>query len=816
MKFTLSWLKNFLNTSASLEGIADNLTSIGFEVEEIKDRREELKDFTVAYIVATEPHPTAGKLKICQVQTNDGIKQIVCGAPNAREGIKVALAKIGATVPNGQLKIKEAEIRGVKSYGMLCSEQELQVGENSNGIIELPGDAKVGESILKYYGLDDPLIHINVTPNRPDVLGVYGIARELAAKGVGQLLPLQVPEIVNSFKSSFSVSLDASSCTLFAVREIRDVNNYQSPLWLRQLLRNIGVSSISPLVDIANYISYSFAQPMHIYDADKLSRNIKVGLPPPAHKVVFTALNNKEYTLKHTGEDYPLIISDDKETHCLAGIIGGAASACSVDTKNALLEAACFDKVAIAKSVREYSIASDSSYRFERGVDQAFTLKVMDIATQLILELCDGSASQIIWAGEQTVKSKKITFPSIKDFLSFLYKISGMDFTYLEVSHILQKLGFVLEESGDSNAADNPQLEIKVPSWRNDVNIKEDIAEEVLRIYGYDKLPEIPLPAASNLLRIIPPYYTRTIDIKRVLANRGLSEVVTWSFMDINEAAMFGEINNNLLIVNPISQELNYMRASIIPNLLRLAAKNFARSIKDLSLFEVGPIFSTTEAEGETCFAAGLRIGQNVPKNCYSKGQIFDVYDVKTDIAAILSHLGLAIDKCQISEINLPYYHKTRSACLKLGKTIIGYFGQLQPTIAKHYDLANSEVVIFEINISALPPAKVRSGQKADFNPSHFQPTSRDYAFIIAKDQPVGEILSCIKNIDPHLIKSVELFDLYLDEKVGSNNKSIAVSVQIQANNRTLTEMDLINLNQLIIEKVEQKFAAKLRDATSI
>lgn len=788
MKFTLSWLKKFLDTNASVIEIANALTNIGLEVEEIIDRSAELNGFEVAKINKIIKHPSADKLNLCEVETSNGVLQIVCGAANAKPGIKVVFAKIGTLIPNGNFKIKESEIRGAKSYGMLCSAAELMVGLDSEGIIELPESAKIGEQFLKYFGLDDPVFHINVTPNRGDALGVYGIARDLAAKGIGTLKQLEIPIIKDNFVSNFNVKISNNhACPIFLLREIKDINNKQSPEWLVHLLQNIGLGSISAMVDVTNYISYSFGQPMHAYDTSKIAGDFTIELLD--HNAKLIALNDKEYELK-SGD---LIIRDDKQIHCLAGIIGGKESSCREETSSILLEAACFDGVILAKAGRRLQIDTDSRYRFERNVDQSFTKVALDIATNMILSICGGEASKQVTQGEINIPARIIEFTG-----QYLTKITGLTLADKQIITILEKLGF-------TTLVKDKVISLTVPSWRQDISIKEDIVEEIMRIYGYDQLPQVELPK-SNISQIISREQKRVFDLKRLMANSGYNEVVTWSFMDSKIAKLFADLKPELFLRNPISSDLNYMRPSVIPNLLKLIAKNQARSFKNLAFFEVGPVFSGCLPENEQQVLSAVRCGFNMPKNWHVKARLIDVFDLKADLAELLSFLGLNIEKCQINDCSLPYYHPTRSAILQLGKNIIANFGQIHPNIF------DQDVFAFELNLSKLPISKPKFGKKDDFFVSDFQCITRDYAFIISSDQPVGDMLSYIKNIDKKLIRSVEIFDIYTGEKIEKGTKSVAISLQIQADDRTLNETDINTLNELIISSVEQKFKAKLRE----
>ncbi|MFK7967566.1 MAG: phenylalanine--tRNA ligase subunit beta [Rickettsiaceae bacterium] len=793
MKFTLSWLKSFLDTESSLDKIVNSLTMIGLEVEEIIDRKVELEDFEVAQILETSAHPDADKLKVCKVKTSSETLTIVCGAPNAIDGIKVALAKIGTIIPNGNFKIKQSKIRGIESCGMLCSREELNIKGDSSGIIELSEDAIIGNNIAEYFGLDDPVIHINVTPNRADSLGVYGIARDLAAAGIGTLKPLEIPIIKEEFSSDLEVKvLNEGACPLFTIREIKNLKNTESPKWLTQHLENIGVGSISAIVDITNYISYSFGQPMHAYDADTIKGNLIVDSLDKPEKML--ALNDKEYELG-LGD---IIIKDDQEIHCLAGIIGGKNSSCNESTTRIILEAACFDSQYITRTGRKMMIDTDSRYRFERNVDREFTLKALDYATNLILTICGGKCS-----APQITGNDKLPVRTIEFSCDFFISRAGFTIKEEEIIAILERLGFNCKKKKD-------KIEIIIPSWRYDVSIKEDIVEEIVRIYGYDKIPLVPL-STNNVQKIINREQRRFMDVKRLLASNGYTEVISWSFMDSKKAKLFSELKKELTLQNPISSDLDYMRPSILPNLLKIACNNINRSYKDLSLFELGPVFHEADNITPIKSVAGIRIGANLPKNCHIATQYVNIFDIKSDLETILAYASLELDKCQIQNVTPSYYHPTRSATVSLGKNTLAYFGQIHPSILKIFDI-ECNVMAFELNLSKLPMTKQKFGKKSQLRISDYQMINRDYAFIIDESQKIGEILNFIKKVNKNLIKAVSLFDIYDGTKIEKGKKSIAISVTIQDDNKTLTEEDINNVNKLIIEGVNTKFDACLRE----
>ncbi|MGX6960021.1 MAG: phenylalanine--tRNA ligase subunit beta [Rickettsia endosymbiont of Pentastiridius leporinus] len=812
MKFTLSWLQQFLNTLTSVTEIAESLTAIGLEVEEVIDKSAELQKFEVAYIASTKPHPAADKLKICEVETKSGVLQIVCGASNARAGIKVVLANIGVEIPNGKFKIKESNIRGEKSYGMLCSEEELLLASESEGIIELPQEAVIGEPFTKCYGLDDPLFVINVTPNRGDALGVYGIARDLAAKGIGTLKALEIPKVKSTFTSNRKLSIaDKEACPLFAFREIRNLKNIPSPDWLQKLLKNIGVKPISSIVDITNYIAYSFGQPMHAYDADKIVGEVTVSflrkqeasifmdsrlrgndIKGSEDDISFHALNGKKYLLTESD----IVVRDDS-VQALAGIIGGVMSSCSSYTKNIILEAACFNAKMVAASGRRLQIDTDSRYRFERNIDRSFTIKALDIATNLILSICGGEVSETVISEEQVLPRKPLDFPQ-----DYLEKVTGIKLNINEVEVILNKLGFITEINGEI-------IRVVPPSWRHDINILEDIVEEITRIYGYDKIEVIKLPELeqnNNKLK----EHKRISSFKRILAGKGYDEVVTNSFMNSKDAKLFTELKEELFLLNPISVEDDYMRPTIVPNLLNIVQKNLARSIKDMAFFEVGPNF--IELGTEATYLTAVLTGSYSNKSSHSSGRSYDIFDLKGDLEQVLDYSGLSIEKCIVTNGVVPmYYHPTRSINLALGKNLLGHFGQIHPKILKHYDI-KEEIFAFELNITNLPISKSKFGKRDEFVVSDYQANFRDYAFIVDQNQPVGEIISYINNFNKKLVKSVTLFDIYSGDKLPEGKKSIAIKVELQADDRTLNEMDLNSFSKDLISAIEQKFQGTLRE----
>ncbi|MBP7190084.1 MAG: phenylalanine--tRNA ligase subunit beta [Rickettsiaceae bacterium] len=787
MKFTLSWLKKFLATDATLAEILRTLNLIGLEVEDVVDRTVELKPFVVAKIIEASPHPNAEKLRICKVETAEGMLQIVCGAPNARAGIKVILAKIGTIIPNGKFQIKASEIRGVTSHGMLCSENELLIGDDHGGIAELPEDAEIGEEVARFLGLDDPVIEISVTPNRADCLGVYGIARDLAAKGIGKLV--DIVETRYNFGATKS-SGDSVADSALATCVIKGVKNCESPLWLQKFLRSIGQEPISAIVDITNYMCYSFARPMHAYDKSKIVGDVRVAFASGGEK--FPALNDKEYIL--SSED--LVIKDDVAVQAIAGVIGGSTSAITKETSDIILESALFDPILVSKAGRRHYIDTDSRHRFERAVDHEYVIKGLEIAADLITEICGGEVEKVTIKGNLKKPRTKLQFD-----LRTVKKKTGVNIDDASAIGILKSLGFEVGQTAEL-------LDITVPSWRHDVSIKEDIVEEIIRIYGYDNIVSVPLPDCGQS-RILSQMQRRCFDSRRLLAARGYDEVVTWSFMNSKKVQ---NINLELQVKNPISSELDYMRPSIIPNLLDAIRKNIARSATNLAFFEVGPIF---EPSKERTAIAAIRTCKLSEKTPHSSRGYFDEFDLKADLELLFAEVGFGLDKCAITSLSNEesalslLYHPTRSAKITLGKNLIGYFGRINPEVLEDYDV-KEDVVAFEIYVDTIPEAKLKYGYKGGFAPSIYQPVERDFAFLVDIAIPAGEMISYLKKLNK-LIRNAFLFDLYQGDKIEQGKKSLAFNVILQADDRTLSEKEIVEVSNIIISEMESKFGAILR-----
>ena len=687
MKFPLSWLADHLDTDAPVDKIVETLTQIGLEVEGVEDRAKQLAAFTVAYVVSADKHPNADKLRICIVDTGKEKLQVVCGAPNARAGMKGVFAHAGVTIPGTGLELKKSAIRGVESNGMLCSEREMGLSQEHDGIIELPDDAPIGEPFAKLMGLTDPVLEIKLTPNRPDCTGVRGIARDLAAANLGRLKPEPPVKIVPRFNNKISIGLrfdgaTADACPLFAGRTVRGVKNGPSPAWLQQRLKAVGLRPISALVDITNLISLDRARPLHVYDADKIKGEIHARLAKQGEKLV--ALDAKSYEL----DDQMCVIADDNGVLGLGGVMGGESTGVSETTTDVFIESAYFDPVRTARTGRELAINSDARYRFERGVDPEFVVPGLDLATKLVMELCGGEPSDITIAGRAPDSRREITFDA-----TLVEKLCGVKIHQREALVILERLGFRTVAGA----------RVSIPSWRPDIHGPADLVEEVVRILGFDKIPSTPLPRPSTIQpAVLTPMQKRVRAAKRTLAARGLSEAMTWSFVSRAQAELFGGVPEALILANPISADLDAMRPSVLPGLLAAAQRNAARGVKDLGLFEVGPQFYGPEPGEQLTAASGLRCGGG-PRNWSKQSWSADVFQAKADVLAILEACGFAGDSAQVASDAPAWYHPGRSGALRLGpKNVLAYFGELHPRILQAFDLAEP-VAAFEVMLETLP-----------------------------------------------------------------------------------------------------------------
>lgn len=793
MKFTLSWLKDFLDTTASLDEILTTLTDIGLEVEEVIDPAKQLEGFVVAEVKTCEKHPDADRLNVVTIDNGTEELQIVCGAPNCKAGLKGIFAPSGSYIPGLDITLKKAVIRGVESNGMLCSEKELQLSDEHKGIIELEQDIAMGTPAAIALGLDDPIIDIALTPNRGDCAGVFGIARDLVAAGLGTLKIPEIPDIKEDIKTNIDVKIadDAKeACSLFIGREIRDVQNSKSPKWLEQRLNAIGLRPISTLVDITNYFTITFGRPLHVYDADKLKGNIQVRMSKAGKEL--DALDDKHYVL----EDGMTAICDDSGVIGLGGIVGGVSTSVDENTKNVYLECAYFDPIIIAMTGRALQIDSDARYRFERGVDPKFVDKGEKLATQMILNLCGGKASNTVVAGAAPNIEKNISYTP-----DMIKKYSGLDIDGNTQKEILGKLGFIV----------NNNWEITTPSWRPDIDGKADIVEEILRIYGYNKIEAVELKRDDNIKAPLNIRQKRLMSAKKILAMRGMAETVTWSFMSSKIADMFGIENKDALtITNPISSELDIMRPSLLPNLLEGASKNIARGHMDIALFEVANAYLSPSQEGHVMTIAGVRSGMKIKRHWTHEEREADVFDAKADAIATLQACS-APDNLQVRAEAPNWYHPTRSGSLCLGKNILAYFGELHPSVLEKMDI-DCRVVGFEIFPSNIPlPKKSSVPAKKTLKISNLQPVKRDFAFLVDDSISADKLLQAVKSADKELIVNTDIFDIYKGKGVGEGKKSVALYVVLQPFEKTMTDTELEEISNKIISNVEKQTGATLR-----
>ncbi|MCT4655481.1 MAG: phenylalanine--tRNA ligase subunit beta [Cohaesibacter sp.] len=804
MKFTLSWLKDYLETDASLEEILEKLTIIGLEVEEVIDQAEILKDFTVAYVEEAEQHPDADRLRVCKVNTGSEVLQIVCGAPNARAGLKVVLAQNGSVIPTNGMKLKPTKIRGVESNGMMCSEREMGLSDEHNGIMELPEDAPIGEPFAPILGLDDPVIDIAITPNRGDALGVYGVARDLAGAGLGTLKEKTPAAIAGTFDSPVGVELkfedgDTSPCPIFTGVYIKGVKNGPSPDWMQARLRAIGLRPINALVDITNYISYDRGRPLHVYDADKLTGDIHVRMGREGEKLV--ALDDKDY-------DVPTdvcVIADDSGAIGFGGIMGGASTGSQPETTNVFVECAWFDPIRIAKSGRTLGIQSDARYRFERTVDPAFVVPGQYAAVQMVLDLCGGEPSNIVIAGEAPVEDKIIEFP-----MSEVKRLVGLETSDIEIKTVLTRLGFWISGAGDD-------VRVAVPSFRPDIHGKADIVEEVARVIGVDQVKPVALPRLNAVTKpSLTPRQIRIRNARRSLAARGMVEAVTWSFTERSHAELFGGGKPELTLINPISADLSDMRPSLLPGLLQAAQRNVDRGFNDLALFEVGQIFLGDKPEEQFTHATGIRRGAaqiaGAGRHWRDAAKPADVFDVRADAMAALEAMGMDSSKLQIVSGGPDWYHPGRSGKIQLGpKNVIGTFGELHPKILDQLKV-DGPICAFEITIEAIPaPKKKATKSKPALVLSDLQPLRRDFAFVVDQDVTAATILRAANGADKKLITGVNLFDVYEGEHMEAGKKSVAFEVTLQPKDKTLTDEDIEAISQKVVAAVAKATGGELR-----
>lgn len=811
MKFTLSWLKDHLDTEASLADIETALSAIGLEVEGIEDPAAKLGAFTIARVVDAKQHPNADRLRVLQVEIAKGkpTMEVVCGAPNARAGMLGVFAPLGTYIPGSGITLEKKPVRGIVSNGMMCSAAELELSNDAEGIIELdPALAdKVGTRYIDAIGLDDPVIDVSLTPNRPDCTGVRGIARDLAAAGLGKLKP---PRKLGTVEGANPCPIDiklefaddtADACPVFAGRYVKGVKNGPSPAWMRQRLKAVGARPINALVDVTNYISYDLGRPLHVYDADKLKGAIRARLGKAGES--FLALDGKTYETDET----MCVIADDSGPLGLGGVMGGEGSGSTETTTNVLIESAWFDPVRTTMTGRKTGLLTDARYRFERGVDPQSVMPGLDLATDLIVQICGGTPSKAKVAGTAPDPHHQITFDPKR-----VAELSGLDVPEPEMKRILQALGFTLAAANKGG-----RLNVTVPTWRPDVSGSADLVEEIVRLVGIDKVPSTPLPRPPGVApAVLTPLQRRVRRARRTLAARGLIEAITYSFIPRREAELFGGANAALDLANPISVELSSMRPTLLPGLLAAARRNANRGITDVALFELGQAYRGTKPADQYVCASGVRINtahaSGAGRHWSGHATPIDLFDAKADAAAVLDSLGLDAGKAQVTRDAPDYYHPGRSGVLRLGpKLVLAQFGELHPRTLAALDMAGPAVA-FEVFLDTLPPEKRKSRARPLLDENDLMALKRDFAFVLDRDVAAADVVRAAQGADKALIGNIEVFDLFEGGKLAEEGKkSLAIEVTLQPTTQTLTEKEIEAVCQKIIAAVSKATGGEIR-----
>jgi len=810
MKLTLGWLKQHLETTASLDTIAEALTDLGMEVEGIEDPAAALGAFRICRVIEAVQHPNADRLRLCRVETYpDGPGgrteevQVVCGAPNARTGLVGVFAPVGTHVPGTGVDLKPGNIRGVDSNGMLCSERELMLSDDHDGIIDLPADAPLGARYIDYAKAADPVIEIAITPNRPDALGIRGLARDLAARGLGTLKAEAEVNLPTGKPSPIGVSIDADvlekGCPIFAGRLVTGVKNGPSPRWLQDRLRAIGLRPISTLVDITNYFTYDQNRPLHVFDADKVKGNLRVHFAAGGEEIV--ALDDKTYTL----EAGMMAISDDSGVQSIAGVMGGLPTGCTAETANVFIESAYWDPITIAQAGRKLKINSDARYRFERGIDPAYTPDGLDAATAMVLELCGGVASEMVVAGAVPDTSRSYTLGPAR-----VVSLVGMEIAEAEQVRILEALGFGVRKAASG-------LDIRVPSWRPDILGEADLVEEIARVTSLTKLVGVPMsrPAPGVAQPVLTPMQKRSATVRRAIAALGYNECVTYSFIDQQAASLFGGGSDNVRLGNPISSDMSHMRPNLLPSLLRAAARNQARGFADMALFELGHGFAGGEPEESQMLASGIRVGATAPRNAYGTRRPVDIYDAKADAEAALAAIGAPVERLMPLRNAPEWFHPGRSAVLGLGpKNPLAVFGELHPKVLAALDV-KGPVVAFSLFLENVPTPKAKTKTRPALVISDLQAVERDFAFVVDADCEVETLIRAARGADKVLVADVSLFDIFggpkAEAQMGAGKKSVAISVRLQPVETTLTEKDIEAVAAKVIANVAKATGGALR-----
>ena len=800
MKFTLSWLKDHLETDATLDEIVERLTSIGLEVESVDDKAA-LKPFVIAKVLTAAKHPDADKLQVLSVDVGSGAPvQVVCGAPNARAGLIGAFAAPGTYVPGIDVTLSIGKIRGVESHGMMCSERELELSDEHNGIIDLPQDAPVGTSFAAYAHLDDPVIEINLTPNHPEATGVYGIARDLAASGLGKLKTAPVEPVAGKGATPVKVRIEAPDlCRVFALRLVRNVRNGPSPKWLQQRLLAIGLRPINALVDMTNYITFDRGRPLHVFDAAKVAGDLVVRRGKEGESVL--ALDGRTYAVTPD----MCVIADDNGVESIAGVMGGEHSGCDENTTDVLIEAAVWEPLTVARTGRTLGIITDARYRNERGIDPVFNTPGIELATRMVLDLCGGEPAEIEVSGETGFTPKIVSFP-----VSEVKRLTGIDVPGSTSLDILTRLGFVVKGDGDV-------VEVAVPSWRPDVDGKADLVEEVMRIHGVDEIRPQPLSSHGVVNgKILTTLQIRTRAAKRALAVRGMMEAVTWSFIPAKHAELFGGGQKHLKLANPIAADMSDMRPSLLPGLVAAAQRNADRGFGDVALFEVSGTYEGDTPETQRRVAAGVRRGtaklDGSGRHWAGNAQGVGVFDAKADAIAVLEACGAPGDRLQ-NETGAPsWYHPGRSGVINHGpNVVVGHFGEFHPTALEVLD-ASGPLCGFEVFVDAIPEPKAKPTRtKPKLELSAFQAVKRDFAFVVDKAVEAGTLTRAALAADKKLITGVSVFDVFEGAALGAGKKSIAIEIAIQPVEKTLTDEDFEALAKRVVENVAKQTGGVLR-----
>jgi phenylalanyl-tRNA synthetase beta chain len=806
MKFTLSWLKDHLDTSASVSELAEKLALIGLDVEGVDDPAAKLAPFTIARVVEAKRHPNADKLQVCKVDTGSGVVEVVCGAPNARTGMIGVFAPMGSYIPGTGITLEARPVRGVVSQGMLVSERELQLSDDHEGIIELAPEmaGRLGQRYADVLGLADPVIEVKLTPNRPDCTGVRGIARDLAAAGMGTLKPeRRIGKVEGDFDCPVEIALEfpaeaRSACPCFAGRYIRGVNNGASPAWMQQRLKAVGLRPINALVDVTNYISLDRGRPLHVYDADKLVGAIRARLGRKGES--FLGLDGKSHAVDET----MCVIADDRAVLGFGGILGGEDTGSTHDTKNVLIECAYFDPLRTAATGRKAGVQSDARYRFERGVDPAFVLPGLDLATELMLEVAGGTPSKRRVAGTPPAAKTVISFTTAQ-----VEKLGGIKLEEKQIRGTLERLGFAVEGKGAT-------VKVTAPSWRPDVHGSADLVEEVVRIAGLDNVPSAPMPRSAGVARpVLTETQRRVRRARRALAARGLVEAVTWSFIARDTARVFGGGQDALELANPISTEMSSMRPTLLAGLLAGVQKNRNRGFADLGLFEVGQAYRGDAPDDQFVAASGVRAGAapfTGPGRHWSrKTEEASLFDAKADVVALLAELGFDAAKAQLTRDAPAWFHPGRSATLRLGpKIVLAHFGEIHPETLRVLDVANP-VAAFEVFLGALPPQRKKSLARDALEAPDLLPVRRDFAFLLDHDVAAGDVIRAALGSDKKLIVAASVFDLFEGESLGAGKKSLALEVTLQPREKTLTDQEIEAVAARIVAAVGKVTGGAIR-----